>query len=162
MAKHTKHMLTEAERKTVKKVNSLQVQTAKELVKEKGKEKKQKQEVGKGEKELSKQRKMHHARPGIATLHEIWKYQKSTELLVRKLPFHRVVHDIAQGIRMDIWFQSSAFIVLQEAGVAFPTGLFEQVNLCNIHAKWVTVMPKDIQLAQRIRSDVWLKVLTWY
>ena len=84
---------------------------------------------------------------GLKALNEIKRYQMSTETLIWKLPFLRVVHKIAQGIRADLCFQSTAIMVLQEAGEAFLVGLFEQSNLCVIHAKHVTIMPKDIQLA---------------
>ena len=61
---------------------------------------------------------------------------------------------IAQTIRTDLRFQSVAIKALQEVGEAFLVGLLEQSNLCAIHAKWVRVMAKDIQLAQRIRRDI--------
>ena len=72
----------------------------------------------------------------------------STETLLQTLPFQRVVHKIAQGIRADLCFQSTGIMVLQEAGEAFLVGLFEQSNLCVIHPKCVTIMPKDIRLVQ--------------
>ena len=75
-------------------------------------------------------------------------------MLIRRLPFQRVVREIAQTIRADLRFQSMAIIALQEMGEAFLLGLLEQSNLCVIHAKWVTVMPKDIQLVRRIRGDI--------
>ncbi|XP_064110256.1 uncharacterized protein LOC135218041 [Macrobrachium nipponense] len=76
---------------------------------------------------------------------------KSTELLIRKLPFQRLVREIAQDFKTNLRFQSSAVMVLQEASEAYLVGLFEDTNLCAIHAKRVTIMPKDIQLAHRIR-----------
>nr|GEZ96290.1 histone H3-like centromeric protein CSE4 [Tanacetum cinerariifolium] len=81
---------------------------------------------------------------------EIRKYQKSTELLIRKLPFQRLVREIAQDFKTDLRFQSHAVLALQEAAEAYLVGLFEDTNLCAIHAKRVTIMPKDIQLARRI------------
>ncbi|KAH0907594.1 hypothetical protein HID58_039421 [Brassica napus] len=90
-------------------------------------------------------------RPGTVALREIRKYQKSTELLIRKLPFQRLVREIAQDFKTDLRFQSSAVAALQEAAEAYLVGLFEDTNLCAIHAKRVTIMPKDIQLARRIR-----------
>ena len=81
------------------------------------------------------------------------KYQKSTELLIRKLPFQRLVREIAQDFKTDLRFQSHAVLALQEASEAYLTGLFEDTNLCAIHAKRVTIMPKDIQLARRIRGE---------
>ena len=76
------------------------------------------------------------------------KYQKSTELLIRKLPFQRLVREIAQDFKTDLRFQGSAVLALQEAAEAYLVGLFEDTNLCAIHAKRVTIMPKDIQLAR--------------
>ena len=76
------------------------------------------------------------------------------ELLVRRLPFQRLAHEIAQEFRTDLWFQSSTIMALQEVGEAFQVGLFEQANLCPIYTKQVTVMPKDIQLAWRIRGNI--------
>ncbi|XP_008777683.2 histone H3 isoform X1 [Phoenix dactylifera] len=81
------------------------------------------------------------------------KYQKSTELLIRKLPFQRLVREIAQDFKTDLRFQSHAVLALQEAAEAYLVGLFEDTNLCAIHAKRVTIMPKDIQLARRIRGE---------
>ena len=92
-------------------------------------------------------------RPGTMALMEIRVYQKSTQLLIRKLPFQRLVREIVQDFKMDLRFQSAAVMALQEASEAYLIGLFEDSNLCAIHAKWVTIMPKDIQLAQRIRGE---------
>ncbi|KAI8467633.1 MAG: hypothetical protein J3K34DRAFT_523614 [Monoraphidium minutum] len=97
-------------------------------------------------------KKPHRYRPGTVALREIRKYQKSTELLIRKLPFQRLVREIAQDFKTDLRFQSSAVLALQEAAEAYLVGLFEDTNLCAIHAKRVTIMPKDIQLARRIRQ----------
>ncbi|XP_051852625.1 uncharacterized protein LOC127561416 [Antechinus flavipes] len=98
-------------------------------------------------------KKPHRYRPGTVALREIRRYQKSTELLVRKLPFQRLVREIAQDFKTDLRFQSSAVMALQEASEAYLVGLFEDTNLCAIHAKRVTIMPKDIQLARRIRGE---------
>ena len=98
-------------------------------------------------------KKPHRYRPGTVALQEIRRYQKSIELLIRKLPFQRVVREIAQDIKTDLRFQSSAIMALQEASEAYLVGLFEDANLCAIHAKPVTIMPKDIQLARRIRGE---------
>ena len=93
-------------------------------------------------------------RPGTVALREIWHYQKSTELLIRKLPFQRLVREIAQDLgKMRICFQSGAIIALQEALEAYLVSLLEDSNLCAIHAKRVTIMPKDIQLARHIRGE---------
>ena len=98
-------------------------------------------------------KKPHRFKPGTVALREIRKYQKSTELLIRKLPFQRLVREISQEFKTDLRFQSSAILALQEATEAFMVGLFEDTNLCAIHAKRVTIMPKDIQLAKRIRGE---------
>ena len=87
-------------------------------------------------------------------LREIRCYQKSTELLIRKLPFQRLVREIAQDFKTELCFQSSAIIALQEASEPYLVGLFEDTNLCAIHTKRVTIcVPKDIQLARRIRDE---------
>lgn len=91
-------------------------------------------------------------RPGTVALREIRKYQKSTDLLLKKLPFQRLVRDIAYAERDGIRFQSTALLALQEATEAYLVGLFEDTNLCAIHAKRVTIFPKDMTLARRIRQ----------
>ena len=102
-------------------------------------------------------KKPHRYRPGTVALREIRKYQgrgkHATELLIRKLPFQRLVREIAQDFKTDLRFQSSAVLALQEACEAYLVGLFEDTNLCAIHAKRVTIMAKDIQLARRIRGE---------
>ncbi|XP_045408572.1 uncharacterized protein LOC123638789 [Lemur catta] len=80
-------------------------------------------------------KKPHRYRPGTVALREIRRYQKSTELLIRKLPFQRLVREIAQDFKTDLRFQSSAVMALQEACEAYLVGLFEDTNLCAIHAK---------------------------
>ena len=91
---------------------------------------------------------------GMRALREIQQYQRSTELLNRRLPFQRLVREILQEKTADLRFQGMAVKALQEAGVVFLLGLLEQTNLCVIHAKRVTVMPKDIQLARHIWGDI--------
>ena len=98
-------------------------------------------------------KKPHRYRPGTVALREIRKFQKSTELLIRKLPFQKLVREIASECKSDLRFQSQAILALQEATEAYLVGLFEDTNLCAIHAKRVTIMPKDMQLARRIRGD---------
>lgn len=107
---------------------------------------------------------------GTVALREIRRYQKSTELLIRKLPFQRLVREIAQDFKSDLRFQSSAIGALQESVEAYLVSLFEDTNLCAIHAKRVTIrmfftfLPhsftltvstesKDIQLARRLRGE---------
>ena len=89
-------------------------------------------------------------RRGMKALKEIKKFQSSTKLLIRKLLFQRLVQEILQMRRNDLKIQGMAVKVLQEAGEVFLVGLLEQANMCAIHAKHVTIMPKDIQLARRI------------
>ncbi|ORX80608.1 histone-fold-containing protein [Anaeromyces robustus] len=98
-------------------------------------------------------------KPGVLALKEIRKYQRSTNLLIRKLPFARLVREIAQDVlrrgpfSMDeVRWHSSALLALQEASECYLTHLLEDSNLCAIHAKRVTLMQKDIQLARRIRG----------
>ena len=98
-------------------------------------------------------KKPHRFRPGTVALREIRRFQKSTELLIRKLPFQRLVREIASEFKSDLRFQSSAVLALQEASESYLVGLFEDTNLCAIHAKRVTIMPKDMQLARRIRGE---------
>ena len=98
-------------------------------------------------------KKPHRYRPGTVALREIRRYQKSTDLLLRKAPFQRLVREIAQDFRQLLRFQSSAVLAIQESSEAYLVGLAEDTNLCAIHAKRVTIMPKDIQLARRIRGE---------
>ena len=105
-------------------------------------------------------KKHYRYRPGTVALKQIRQYQKSTELLIRKLPFQRLVREIASDSEViksplcgKVRFQSAAIMALQEATEAYLVGLFEDSNLCAIHARRVTIMPKDIQLARRIRGE---------
>ena len=105
-------------------------------------------------------RKRYRYRPGTVALKQIRQYQKSTELLIRKLPFQRLVREIASDSEViksplcgKVRFQSAAIMALQEATEAYLVGLFEDSNLCAIHDRRVTIMPKDIQLARRIRGE---------
>ena len=98
-------------------------------------------------------KKPHRYKPGTVALREIRRYQKSTELLIRKLPFQRLVREIAQDFKTDLRFKSSAIGALQEASEAYLVSLFEDTNLAAIHAKRVTIQPKDIALARRLRGE---------
>mmetsp|Transcript_17444 Transcript_17444/g.41924 ORF Transcript_17444/g.41924 Transcript_17444/m.41924 type:complete len:149 (-) Transcript_17444:266-712(-) len=98
-------------------------------------------------------RKKRRMRPGEKALREIRTYQSSTNLLLRRLPFARLVREIQTGItRQPYRWQGSAILALQEASEAHLVALFEDSNLCAIHGKRVTIMPKDMQLARRIRG----------
>mmetsp|Transcript_43051 Transcript_43051/g.127633 ORF Transcript_43051/g.127633 Transcript_43051/m.127633 type:complete len:160 (+) Transcript_43051:103-582(+) len=107
-------------------------------------------------------------RPCMRALLEIRHYQRSTELLIQKVSFQRVVRDLCAQVQhqmestgdsedgeqrsLAMRFESQALLALQEAAEAFIVGLFEDANLCAVHAKRVTIMPRDIQLSQRIRG----------
>ncbi len=86
-------------------------------------------------------------------LREIRRYQKSSDLLIRKLPFQRLVREIAQDFKQELRFQSTAILALQEASEAYLVDLYQDTNLIAMHAKRVTIMPRDIQLARRIRGE---------
>ena len=105
-------------------------------------------------------KKRYSFRSRTVALKQIRQYQKSTELLIRMLPFQRLVREIASDSEViklplcgKVRFQSAAIMALQEAAEAYLIGLFEDSNLCAIHAKRVTIMPKDIQLARRICGE---------
>ena len=100
-----------------------------------------------------KKRKARRYRPGTVALREIRRYQRSSELLIRRMPFQRLVREIAQVYNPYLRFQSGAILALQESVEAYLVGLLEDSNLCAIHAKRVTIMPKDMQLAQWIRGE---------
>ncbi|EJU05828.1 histone H3 [Dacryopinax primogenitus] len=108
-----------------------------------------------------KDKKPHRFRPGTVVLREIRRYQKFTQMLIHKLPFQRLVREIAQEIKnvpkgrgeLDIRFQSSALQALQEAAEMYLVNLFEDTQLAAIHAKRVTIQMKDMQLTRRLRGD---------
>lgn len=115
-----------------------------------------------------------HFRPGFLALKEIRRYQKSTELLLRKAPFQRLIREIVLSFKseeyrlqlvvleiLQVWIEMNYYfsrdkvlnvVFFQEAAEAFIVNLFEDTNLCAIHAKRVTIQPKDIQLAMRLRG----------
>eukprot|EP00891_Asterochloris_glomerata_P005731 jgi/Astpho2/5731/fgenesh1_pm.00080_%23_1_t len=101
----------------------------------------------------AKARKAHRYRPGTVALREIRKYQKTTDTLIRKAPFQRLVREVAQDFKTDVRFQRTAVDALQEAAEAYLVGLMDDSNMCAIHAKRVTIQPKDMQLARRIRGE---------
>lgn len=98
-------------------------------------------------------KKPHRYRPGTVALREIRRYQKTTDLLIRKLPFQRLFAEISRDFKQDLRAASTAVLAMQEAAESYLVGLFEDTGLCAIHAKRVTIMPKDIQLARRIRGE---------
>ncbi|KAJ7155444.1 histone-fold-containing protein [Mycena crocata] len=101
-------------------------------------------------------KKPYRFRPGTVALREIRHYQKTTNTLIRKLPFQRLVREIAQDFKANLRFQSTALQALQEAAEAFVVGLFEDTQACAIHAKRVTIMQRDMMLARRLRGDHFL------
>jgi histone H3 len=98
-------------------------------------------------------KKKHRFKPGTGALREIRQYQKSTDLLIKKAPFQRLVKEIVQNLGLYMRWQSASLAALQEAAESYLVSLFEDSNLLAIHAKRVTIMPKDMQLARRIRGD---------
>ena len=104
-------------------------------------------------------KKPHRYRPGTVALREIRKFQKTTDLLIRKAPFQRVVREIAQKKipNKDLCFQSLAVLALHEASEAHMVGMFVDTNLAALHAKRVTIMPRDTFLAQCLRGEIFTK-----
>ncbi|XP_062950802.1 histone H3.1-like [Cynocephalus volans] len=96
--------------------------------------------------------KPYRYRPGTVVLREILRYQKSSDLLVRKPSFRRLMREVAQDFKTDLRFQMSAVMALQEACESYLVGLFEDTNLCAIHVKRGTFLLRDIQLARRLRG----------
>ena len=92
-------------------------------------------------------------RAGTVALQDIRHFQKTSALLIRKLPFQRLVREIAHDFKTDLWFQSAVILCLQEAAEAYLVRLFDDANLCAIHTRRVTIMPKDILLARRIWGE---------
>ena len=100
-----------------------------------------------------KDRKKLRWRPGTVALREVKRYQKSVSNLLPRAPFQRLVRSIVSDMDHELRFQSAALLALQEASEAYVVGLFEDTNLCAIHAQRKTVMKKDMDLARRIRGD---------
>ena len=98
--------------------------------------------------------KKHRFRPGTVALREIRRYQKSTELLIRRAPFRRLIREVCENVmQRSLRFQSSAMDAIQEASEAHLINVLEAANLVAIHSRRVTVMPRDIQLARRLRGE---------
>ena len=98
-------------------------------------------------------RKKNHFKKGTVSLREIRRYQKSNDLLIRKLSFAKLVREIANDFHPDLRFQSSALLALQEAAEAYLVLYFEKANLAAIHAKRVTVFPRDFFLVAAISHN---------
>jgi histone H3 len=92
-------------------------------------------------------------RPGNDALRNIRRYQRNDEFLIRKIPFQRFIKDISPGININLRFQCSAVLALLKASESYLIKLFEDAKLCAIHAKRVTVIPKDIRLSCRLRKN---------
>ncbi|CRH01738.1 histone H3-like centromeric protein CSE4, putative [Plasmodium relictum] len=100
-------------------------------------------------------RRPHRYRPGVLALKEIRAYQASTQLLIPKIPFVRVVKEITRLFELpdeQFRYTPEALLALQTAAEAYLVSLFEDAYLCSLHANRVTLMPKDIHLARRIRG----------
>ena len=100
-------------------------------------------------------RKPRRFRPGTVALREIVRYQKSTELLIRKIPFQRLLREISQEVCLEkgipnVKYQSTAILALQEASEAFLVRMFDQVNDIAICGKLVTIQHKHVQLWKRL------------
>lgn len=100
-----------------------------------------------------KEKRKNRMKPGTVTLREIKKYQKSIDMLLPRASFQRLVRGITMDMDHTLRFQSQALHALQEATESYIVGVFEDTNLCAIHAKRMTVMKKDMDLARRIRGD---------
>ncbi|XP_017694802.1 histone H3-like centromeric protein A isoform X2 [Pipra filicauda] len=102
-------------------------------------------------------RRVRRFRPGQRALQEIRRYQSSTRLLLRPLPFSRLVRELCllftRGV--DYRWQRLALLALQEAAEAFIVRLLEDAYLCSLHARRVTLFPKDLQLVRRLRGPEW-------
>uniref|UniRef100_A0A915PYN6 Histone H2A/H2B/H3 domain-containing protein n=1 Tax=Setaria digitata TaxID=48799 RepID=A0A915PYN6_9BILA len=96
-------------------------------------------------------------KPGMRALQEIRRLQRTVNLLMPRAPFQRLVREIAMNMsekNMDLRFQSLAISALQEAAEVYLTCLFEDTNLAAIHAKRVTIFPKDVQFVRRLRGEI--------
>jgi histone H3 len=92
-------------------------------------------------------------KPGTVALRQVKKLQKSTELLIAKAPFSRLVREIAESHKAGLRFQSSAVAAIQEATEAFVISLLSDANLTALHANRVTALPRDLQLVRRLRGE---------
>jgi len=103
--------------------------------------------------QVSGEVKKRRNRPGALALREIRRYQKNTNLVVRKLPFQRLVRELVKGNEPDFRISTSALAAFQETTEMFIGSVFEDSQLCTLHAKRQTLMAKDMMLAKRIRGD---------
>ncbi|CAD2214698.1 histone H3 [Angomonas deanei] len=98
-------------------------------------------------------KRAHRWRPGTVALREVRKFQRSTDLLIQRAPFQRLVREIASAQKEGLRFQSSAILALQESTEAYVVSLLADANLASLNSKRVTLMPRDLQLALRLRGD---------
>jgi histone H3 len=98
-------------------------------------------------------KKSRRFRPGTVALREIRSFQKTSGLLIRRAPFQRMVREVAQVAKAGLRWQSAALAAMQEATESYVIGLLSDSNLCALHARRVTVMPRDIHLARRLRGE---------
>lgn len=98
-------------------------------------------------------KKVHRFRPGTVALREIRRYQKGTDLLLRKAPFQRLVREVAAAHKDGLRFQASAVAAIQEATESYVVSLLSDTNLCALHSRRVTIMPRDVHLARRLRGE---------
>ena len=115
-------------------------------------EKQQAPQIGKAIKKIQKS-KVWQFWSGTRALKEIWKFQKTTKLLIPKISFLRVVHEIIQKEYMWYRIQVGATLALYEAAESYIIHIFEDTNLCVIHARHIMIMPKDMKLARKIRGE---------
>ncbi|KPA76022.1 putative histone H3 [Leptomonas pyrrhocoris] len=92
-------------------------------------------------------------RPGTCAIREIRRFQKSTDLLIQRAPFQRLVREVSSAQKEGLRFQSSAIMAIQEATESYIVSVLADTNLACIHAKRVTIQPKDVQLAMRLRGE---------
>ncbi|CBZ25736.1 putative histone H3 variant [Leishmania mexicana MHOM/GT/2001/U1103] len=95
----------------------------------------------------------HRWRPGTVALREVRKYQRSTEMLIARTPFRRLVKEIMSTFKDTMHMRHSAMEAIQEATESYVVSVLGDANLCTIHAKRVTLYPKDLQLALRLRGE---------
>ena len=98
-------------------------------------------------------KKTHRWRPGTVALREIRRFQKGTQLLIRKAPFQRLVRELSTTQKEGLRFQSAAVLAIQEATESYIISLLSDTNLCAIHTRRVTIMPRDLTLARRLRGE---------
>lgn len=102
-----------------------------------------------------KERKPHRWRSGTVALREIKQYQKSTDNLIQRLPFQRLVREITQKYQEELRFQASALSAIQESCEAYLTQLLSDSNTVAIQAGRVTVKPSDLKTVRALRNESW-------